>query len=85
MSGWIPISGEDAARLEAELARELPEGHVLKPMRGRAFARRLDRDDVAFELDDGRRFIVHLTWSVESDPRWPQCEFVAQLPEDDEE
>ena len=84
MSGWSPVSGADAVNLERELARELPVGHVLKPMKVRAVARRFDSDDVAFELDDGRRCVVHLTWNVESDPRWPHCEFVSRLPEDED-
>lgn len=83
MSGWSPISGREAENLERELLRELPTGHVLKLLPVRAFARRLDRDDVAFELDDGRRCVVHLTWSVETDPDWPHWSFVDELPEDD--
>ncbi len=84
MSGWSPVGGADAANLECELARELPVGHVLKTLKLRAVARQFDRDDVAFDLDDGRRCVVHLSWNVESDPRCPHCEFVDELPENEE-
>jgi hypothetical protein len=84
MSRWSPVTGADAASLERELARELPAGHVLKELKVRAIARRFDRDDVAFELDDGRRCVVHLTWNVESEPLWPHCEFISKLPEGEE-
>ena len=73
---WIPVSGDAAANLERELARELPDGHVLLAVPVRAIARRDDADDVVVETADGRRCIVHLTWNVETDPRWPRCEFV---------
>lgn len=84
MSGWSRISGREAETLERELLRELPTGHVLTMLPVRAFARRLDRDDVAFELEDGRRCVVHLTWRVEADPDWPHWAFVNELPEDDD-
>jgi hypothetical protein len=83
MSGWRSLAGADAQLLERELARELPPGHVLKVVGLRAIARRFDRDDIAFKLDDDRLCVVHLTWNVERDPRWPHTEFVTELPEDD--
>lgn len=83
MARWSRVSGADASALERELARELPAKHVLKAARVRAVARRDDCDDVAFELDDGRCCIVHLTWNVETNPNWPRCEFVSSLPEDE--
>ena len=73
----------EASALERELARELPQGHVLKGLRLRANSRLHDRDDVAYVLDDGRICVVHLTWNVESDPDWPYCEFVAELHDDE--
>lgn len=83
MSRWSPVGGADATALERELARELPAAHVLKMARVRAIARRFDCDDVAFELDDGRCCIVHLTWNMETNPSWSRCEFVSRLPEDE--
>jgi hypothetical protein len=83
MSAWRLLSHEEAAAMERELARELPRGHLLEGRAVRATARRDDCDDVAFLVDD-RLCVVHLTWSVESDPRWPACRFVVALPEKDE-
>ena len=38
-----------------------------------AIARHETTDDILYRAapDDGRRFWVHLTWNVESDPEWP--------------
>ena len=71
--GWIAVSSELAANLEAELHRELPKGHQLCGRQLRAIARRQDQDDVLFRsaTDDGSLFCVHLTWSKERDPQWP--------------
>jgi hypothetical protein len=83
VSGWFAVGDEDAAGLERELARELPDGHVLKGVSVRAIARRFDQDDVVFRLEDGRLCVVHLTWNVEREPAWPSTSFVAKLPVDD--
>lgn len=64
---------------EAELARELPADHVLSGRIVTALARRLDRDDFLFRLDDGSFAQVHLTWSVEADPRWPGTEMYSSF------
>ena len=74
--GWIPASGESATKLVAELHRELPASHQLYGRQVHAVARRQDRDDVLFRSlsDDGPVFCVHLTWSVETDPKWPWTE-----------
>src|SRR5687767_5876703 len=74
--GWIPVEGDAAASLEAELRRELPASHPLHGRRLQAFARRLDRDDILFRPigGDAPIFWVHLTWSVESEPKWPWTE-----------
>lgn len=83
MRTWKSVGEIDAGILERELARELPAGHVLKNCTVRALARRLDRDDVVFELEDGRRCVVHLTWKIETDPRWPRYEFVRAWPDEE--
>jgi hypothetical protein len=73
--GWIPVSGELASKLEAELRRELPTAHQLHDRAIRAVARREGRDDVLFKsIDDATIFCVHLTWSVETDAKWPWTE-----------
>jgi hypothetical protein len=67
--------------LETELWKELSPQHSLFNKTVKAIARRIDCDDVFFELqDDGRRVaVVHLTWSgkEETDPRWPHAVFFA--------
>ena len=70
---WIPVTGETAANLLAELSRELPAVHQLRGRAVQAIARREDQDDVLFRsLEEADLiFYVHLTWSVESDPDWP--------------
>ena len=77
------MSGESAAKLEAELRRELPAAHQLHGRPVRAVARRQDRDDVLFRPagEDGPVFCVHLTWAIESDPRWPATATYANLDE----
>lgn len=83
MTRWRKVvDGEPLAR---ELAREMPPGHVLHGRRLRAVARRVDDDDVAFEVEGAGLCVVHLTWRVETDPGWPWTTFVDALPEDDDE
>ena len=68
---WTPVSSGGA--LESELARELPRGHILECARVRAVARRLDTDDVLFQLTghDKPYAVVHLSYNSETDPQWP--------------
>lgn len=40
LKGWVPSSGESAAKLEAELHRELPAAHQLHGRQAHAVARR---------------------------------------------
>lgn len=66
----------DALRLTIlnELKQELGSQHTLYKMPLTAIGRRIDRDDVLMQLEDGSGYvIVHLTWAgrVEADPRWP--------------
>jgi len=67
-----------AIRFEDEYATEIGKGHPLYGVPVRAVGRRIDRDDVLFELlrhlcDYA---VVHLTWSgqEEADSRWPRYE-----------
>jgi hypothetical protein len=72
---WTPIErAEERIALEAELRLELGAAHPLSSLPTVALARRHDRDDVLFEIDQGRVAEVHLTWrrSREPDPRWPE-------------
>ena len=70
---WEPVS--EGESLEAELRRELIAGHPLYGLAVRAVARRVDNDDVLFEITDSsaRHALVHLTWSgkPERSPKWP--------------
>jgi hypothetical protein len=70
-----PSEADDAERLTAELARELTPGHPLHGLKVKAIARRIDRDDILYEVDDASSplAMVHLTWSKGTDPRWPKA------------
>ena len=75
---WEPIDPAMATKFEDEYATEIGKGHPLYGVPVRAVGRRIDRDDVLFQLlrhlcDYA---VVHLTWSgrEESDPAWPGFE-----------
>ena len=73
---WQP-AGEDASALERELCMELSAGHPLHGHSCRALARRLDCDDVLFEVGSKQLGVVHLTWRgrAEIDPTFPATSF----------
>jgi hypothetical protein len=79
---WVP-AGQQGEDLVRELEREIGDRHPLWGRRTRALARRIDADDVLFEItgDDTSYAVVHLTWSgkQEIDPRWPRVEFFPSL------
>jgi hypothetical protein len=64
---------------EAELQRELSPGHSLYGRGIRGIARRHDRDDALFALDEGGWAVVHLTWSAKPEvaPIWPTTSLLA--------
>jgi hypothetical protein len=72
---WVSVedSGQRSG-LERELVAEIPSGHVLAGKKARAIARRVDQDDVLFEVEGGGCAVVHLTWAGRQDqPRdWPR-------------
>jgi len=78
---WLPVLPDEAARLQAELHRELPPSHQLYRHELIAVARREKRDDVLFQSPSGagQVFWVHLTRAVESDPRWPSTEIYQDM------
>jgi hypothetical protein len=76
------LSEGEAAQLAQELLRELVEGHPLHGRPARAIARRIDKDDVAFEIERSGLCVVHLTWAVTGDARWPRFDLVEHLPEE---
>lgn len=75
-SEWSVVQGlGEAAELEAELEREVSAGHVLCDRAAVAVAIRRHRKEAIFWLSDRSEWaLVHLTWSAESDPRWPSTE-----------
>jgi hypothetical protein len=75
LAPWAPIErAEERGALEAELRLELCAAHPLSRLSAVALARRRDRDDVLYEIDQGRVAEVHLTWRQgrEPDARWPE-------------
>jgi hypothetical protein len=76
---WSAVTSH-AANLEAELRREVPEGHPLYACSPAAIAQRTDCDLFLFRLDDGsepRCAVVHLTWRGQAEPLspWPETRF----------
>lgn len=75
---WRRVSDEQQRlNLEAELEKEICEGHVLSGLPRHVLAKRDDQDDVLVSLENGengRVAEVHLTWSSskEMDTRWPR-------------
>ena len=62
------------------------EGHSLFGESHVALARRIDCDDVLFEVDGGPAVaVVHLSYAVESDPQWPATEMFTSLAEFEEQ
>jgi hypothetical protein len=67
---------DEGGSLSEELRREVCPGHLLCNAQVRAIARRVDCDDVLFEVA-GLAFslaVVHLTWKQEQDAQWPWAE-----------
>jgi hypothetical protein len=81
LTPWIQ-TGADAVGLEDELRRELGPDHPMYGISVTAIARRIDTDDVLFELT-GVPFPyaeVHLTWSGRREPaQWTGVEFFSGL------
>lgn len=62
---------------ETELKKEVSFFHPLNWKKVRAIAKRIDRDDVLFEVLNGKLkyAVVHLTWKKESTWKWPSTKF----------
>ena len=69
---WMPESDEDGSLVE-ELRREICDRHILFGVDARAVGTRIDCDDVLFVTDNPHKpiAVVHLTWKLETDPKWP--------------
>jgi hypothetical protein len=72
---WMPLRGDDPLDQLAELRREIPTGHVLAGRRLFLIARHRGRDDALLRTTgpDAMLWVVHLTWRVETDPKWPRA------------
>jgi hypothetical protein len=62
--GWFPTDPKRAETFQAELQRELPNGHLLKGRTVLILAHREGTDDILCQhIDEPDRFIVvHLSW-----------------------
>ena len=64
----------DADELVGELQREMSVGHILHGETVEAVAIRRHRKEAIYLLPQRRWWaVVHLTWAVESDPKWPSA------------
>lgn len=65
---WERIEISTAEGLEKELKLEMNNGHLLFGEKVRAIAKRIDCDDVLFELvEQGKFAVVHLTWTMKKE------------------
>lgn len=72
-----PEDQASAAKIAERLKKDLPNGHVLSGLELKAVAKRIDQDDVLFEVFGGDQplAVVHITWKRETDPQWPSTRF----------
>jgi hypothetical protein len=84
---WMPLRGDDALNVIAEVHHGLQTGHVLIGRRLFPIARHRGRRDVLLRTlgRDPKLWVVHLTRRTESDSQWPPtrsfhdvAEFVAR-------
>jgi hypothetical protein len=80
---WVTVEDDRARALEAELAREVARDHALAAKAVRAVAKRIDNDDVLFEVVGEGYAVVHLTWARqrEASPQWPTTRFYKSFDE----
>lgn len=69
--GWRDVGKGEGLGLQAQILRELSDGHILHGRAFKVIARRDDSDDVLIELDDGEVAEMHLTWARESNQAFP--------------
>lgn len=74
---WTAVEEQDGPLVDG-LRREVCPGHPLYGAQTRALARRIDQEDVLFEVlaPERRLAVVHLTGKCEDDPRWPHVVFL---------
>lgn len=76
---WYPVS--DSKAIENQLKAELSKNHALCGTKVKALAQRQDCDDFLFCLDDGsmRVAVVHLSFSRNTDARYPRTELYSDI------
>ena len=88
LADYVPLHVEEEPTetpqklLNDELHREVPEGHVLYGLETEVVAVcTVTHKDFVFVTDDESKpmAIVHLTWSLETDPRWPRTQTFPSL------
>ncbi len=79
---WLVSGTADGAELKNELVRELADGHVLRGTQVEAVAVKRHLKEVVYWLpESGQWAWVHLTYAVETDPRWPSAVIASNLAE----
>ncbi|WP_436863507.1 hypothetical protein [Acinetobacter haemolyticus] len=70
---WVSIEEGKESVFSNELKRELILGHVLFDKKAVAIARKVGEDNILFffENQENQYAEVHLTWSNETNPKWP--------------
>lgn len=69
---WLVHDTSEADDLAQELAREVPEGHILNRRSVNAVAVRRHLKETLFWLPETSQWaLVHLSWRAETDTRWP--------------
>lgn len=69
---WTMLEPTEADEYRTELQRECPAGHALHGVDVEPLAVRRLRKELVVWAPQRRVWVwVHLTWAVETDPRWP--------------
>lgn len=70
---WERLEEKLCLKFDLELKKELCATHPLYGINCKCIAKRINRDDFLFQLIDTdlQYAVVHLTWSVETEPDWP--------------
>lgn len=69
---WIMNESQELVR---ELEKEVNRSHILFGINLRTVARRIDQDDVLYQIvnDPGKYVEVHLTWAKNESELWPRA------------
>ncbi len=66
--------------LEKQFSKEIHQSHYLHKFKDcmRAIARRIDNDDVIYEIREMGFVLVHLTWSKQNSNKYPSYQMLPQ-------